>query len=371
MIKVFSNVLLRFMSHHEPYMYRCLDLAARGAGYTAPNPMVGAVLVHEDLIIGEGFTQPYGGAHAEVMCLESVAAEHAHLTGAATLYVSLEPCAHYGRTPPCTELIIRKNVKRVVVGCGDPFAAVNGRGIAQLRAAGIEVITGVLEEECIATNRRFFTFHIKQRPYIILKWARSANAMLAAAGGRPVAISGTVTNQLVHRWRSEEAAIFIGRNTAVTDNPSLTTRLWPGKNPVRVVADSKLILPGTLNIFNGMAPVIVINSKKEEQGVVSRVKVPKGDQFIKGVLEKLVDAGLTSLIVEGGAMLLESFIREGLWDEIRTIENTAMVIPDGVPAPYFTNGELYDRQQLGTDIISYYYNPMQNNYFKTLTNYHT
>ncbi len=355
------------MLRYEPYIYRCLELALLGAGTTAPNPMVGAVLVHDQTIIGEGFTQPYGGAHAEAECIRGVDPEHKRLIPESTLYVSLEPCAHYGKTPPCTDLILQQGIKKVVIGCGDPFAKVNGKGIAQLRAGGVDVIVGVLEADCKAINRRFFTFHQQQRPYILLKWAQSADGMMAGEGGKPVAISSPATNRLVHGWRSREAAIFVGRQTAINDNPQLTTRYWPGKNPVRIVADSNLLLPETLHLFDGTVPTIVINSIKELPGTTARVMVTKGPQYLQTVMRKLAEASLISVLVEGGAQLLNAFIREGLWDEARIITNGRMTIPNGLPAPKLTGGALYTRKHWQTDSIDYYYNTAQYNFFQSLT----
>ena len=270
-------------------MWRCLELARLGGGYTAPNPMVGAVLVYEDRVIGEGYHQVYGQAHAEVNCVNSVAAEDVPLISRSTLYVSLEPCAHFGKTPPCADLIIRMRIPRVVVGCRDPFPQVNGKGIEKLLAAGVEVRVGVLEEECMELNRRFFTFNTLHRPYIVLKWAQSANGRIAGAKlawrrhgcgswragggvggwealgegvGERVLISNEYTNRLVHKWRSEEAAILVGTRTALADDPSLTVRLWSGPDPVRLVIDKELVLPASLQLFDGKVRTIVFNMVK-------------------------------------------------------------------------------------------------------------
>ena len=214
---------------HYTYMQRCLQLAVLGAGNVAPNPMVGAVLVNNGDIIGEGYHQQYGGPHAEPNCINDVPVEMKHMIPGSTLYVSLEPCAHFGKTPPCADLIIKTGIKKVVVGCRDPFSKVDGKGIDKLRNAGVEVIIGEWENECKELNKRFFTFHTKSRPYIVLKWAQTANGKMAAEGEDRLLISNDYTNRLVHKWRSEEAAILVGRNTALMDNPSLTTRLWKGK----------------------------------------------------------------------------------------------------------------------------------------------
>ncbi|MDQ6764196.1 MAG: bifunctional diaminohydroxyphosphoribosylaminopyrimidine deaminase/5-amino-6-(5-phosphoribosylamino)uracil reductase RibD, partial [Bacteroidota bacterium] len=220
-------------------MNRCIQLAKIAEGNVAPNPMVGAILVHENKIIGEGFHKKYGEPHAEANCINNVRDEHKNLIEQSTLYVSLEPCSHYGKTPPCADLIVQKKIPKVIIGCQDIFKEVAGKGIQKLNDAGIETTVGVLEKECSELNKRFFIFHQKQRPYIILKWAQSANGKIGKKGER-IFISNDYTNRLVHKWRSEEAAIMIGTNTAQEDNPSLTTRLWQGKNPVRIIIDKKL-----------------------------------------------------------------------------------------------------------------------------------
>jgi diaminohydroxyphosphoribosylaminopyrimidine deaminase / 5-amino-6-(5-phosphoribosylamino)uracil reductase len=348
------------MPAHNTYMHRCLQLASLGAGTTAPNPMVGAVLVHEGEIIGEGFTQPYGQAHAEVMCISSVPANKQALIPAATLYVSLEPCAHFGKTPPCTDLIIRHKIPQVIIGCTDPFEAVNGRGIEKLTAAGIQVTIGILEAECRLLNKRFFTFHTKKRPYIILKWAQSSNGKIAAKGEK-TAISNELTNRLVHQWRSEEAATMVGANTAITDNPQLTTRLWPGKNPVRIVAAGNTVLPGNLHLFDDQAPTIIFNHTEEKETATASYYITQpGDNSIAQMLSKLHELNLYSVLVEGGAQLLQSFISSGLWDEARIITNTALVISNGVDAPVLHQQQTALQQTYGTDSINFFTNQLIN-----------
>ncbi len=228
-------------------MQRCLGLAKLGAGHVAPNPMVGAVLVYNDRIIGEGYHQQYGKAHAEVNCINSVKEDDIQLIEKSTLYVSLEPCAHYGKTPPCADLIIAKKIPTVVIACRDTYEEVNGRGIDKLKAANVNVIVGVLEKDAIELNKRFFTFYTKHRPYIILKWAQSNDGKIANADHSRVFISNEESNRLVHKWRSEEAAILVGTNTALYDDPELTTRLWTGNNPIRLVIDMEVKLPISLN----------------------------------------------------------------------------------------------------------------------------
>ena len=220
-------------------MHRCLELAEKAAGHVAPNPMVGAVLVHEGIIIGEGYHQIYGGPHAEVNCIASVPSSLQHLIQDSVIYVSLEPCAHHGKTPPCADLIIRHNIRHVVIGCRDPFVEVDGKGIEKLHAAGIKTETGILEKECRELNKRFFTFHTKHRPFIILKWAQTGDGKIGTENNR-LHITGSVTNRLVHKWRSEESAILVGANTALADNPQLTTRLWSGNSPTRLIIDPEL-----------------------------------------------------------------------------------------------------------------------------------
>src|SRR5258706_6298419 len=245
-------------------MRRCLELATLGAGNVAPNPMVGAVLVYHGRIIGEGYHQKYGEAHAEPNSIASVKEEDRKLISQSTMYVSLEPCVHFGKTPPCADLIIKHKIPKVVIGCRDPFKEVNGRGIEKLKAAGVETEPGVLEKECKELNKRFFTFHTKHRPYIILKWAQTANGKMSGQGRDRLYISNEFTNRLVHKWRSEEAAILVGTNTALLDDPQLTTRLWTGNNLVRMVIDMDLKLPSSLRLFDDEASTIIFNTIKHD-----------------------------------------------------------------------------------------------------------
>src|SRR5258706_3862500 len=259
-------------------MRRCLELATLGAGNVAPNPMVGAVLVYHGRIIGEGYHQKYGEAHAEPNSIASVKEEDRKLISQSTMYVSLEPCVHFGKTPPCADLIIKHKIPKVVIGCRDPFKEVNGRGIEKLKAAGVETEPGVLEKECKELNKRFFTFHTKHRPYIILKWAQTANGFIATSPQTPLQrrgafeesankrllISNEYSNRLVHKWRSEEAAILVGTNTALKDDPQLTTRLWTGNNPVRMVIDMDLKLPSSLKLFDDEVSTIIFNTIKHD-----------------------------------------------------------------------------------------------------------
>lgn len=327
-----------------------------GAGYVAPNPMVGAVLVYNDSIIGEGFHQQYGQAHAEVNCINSVAEENEQFIEKSTLYVSLEPCAHFGKTPPCADLIIKNNIPKVVIGCRDSYVAVNGKGIEKLTAAGVDVTVGVLEDEALALNKRFFTFHQQQRPYIILKWAQSNDEKIATTANERIFISNACSNRMVHQWRSEEAAIMVGTNTALKDNPALTTRLVTGNNPVRLVIDMDLKLPASLQLFDGAVRTFVFNAVKQLEGeILSFYKVDRKEKIIPRILSVLYQQKIQSVIVEGGAQLLQSFIDENLWDEARIITNTEMVIGKGIDAPALPNKKLIKEEISGTDKIEYFF----------------
>lgn len=338
-------------------MRRCLQLAAKGAGHTAPNPLVGAVLVCNGRIIGEGWHRQYGGPHAEVNCLQSVQEADRPLINQSTLYISLEPCNHTGKTPPCTELIIRHQIPSVVVGCTDLFAQVNGKGIARLREAGIQVNAGVLEADCKHINRRFFTFHQQQRPYVILKWAQTANGIMGSGTDERLLISNELTNRLVHRWRSEEAAVLVGSRTALLDNPQLDNRLWTGALPVRVVLDRQLKLPGHLHIFNGKQDTVILNEMKDEDGERLRLlKLPAGEHIAGRILKALYDIKLMSVLVEGGPTLLEQFISAGLWDEARVITNTG-ISAAGLEAPGLPDAVPAETSVITGDRIDVFYNP--------------
>lgn len=505
------------MTSAESYMHRCLELAKLGAGSVAPNPMVGAVLVYENRIIGEGYHQKYGEAHAEPNCIASVKEEDRYLISQSTLFVSLEPCAHFGKTPPCADLIAEKKIPKVVVGCRDPFVEVNGKGIEKLKAAGIEVEVGVLEDECKELNKRFFTFHTQHRPYVVLKWAQTLDGKIgphpnvfsteegsATAPSKaedflwqqlrgdkfegykfrrqhiignfivdfvcltkklvievdgsihqlpenkvsdeertmwlgmrgytiirftneevlfdldnalnrikqklkelPVApkgifessegnsdgykntsiseggakfflvggvrgdrlfISNEHTNRLVHKWRSEEMAIVVGTNTALLDDPELTTRLWPGKNPVRIVVDMDLRLPKSLKLFNSKAPTIVFNTK-EHNLPLQKISVNELSEIGVGYCQVIEDVSLVhqmmnalyrmniqSVLIEGGSYLLQSFIDEEIWDETRVITNEQLLISTGLPAPVLKDGMLQKSEQIFSDVIRTYKN---------------
>lgn len=347
-------------------MRRCLQLAELAAGNVAPNPMVGAVLVCNNRIIGEGYHKEYGKPHAEVNCLASVRDEDRLLISQSTLYVSLEPCAHFGKTPPCADLVIHHKIPKVMVACRDPFLQVNGKGIEKLKAAGVDVELGVLETESKDLNRRFFTFHTLHRPYVVLKWAQSSNQKIASTLSSRLHISNAFSNRLVHKWRSEEAAILVGTNTALHDDPQLNTRLWPGKNPVRIVVDMNLRLPAWLKIFGGSIPTVVFNKQKYSlpfekmearslQGV-NYYQVTEDASLVHQLLNGLYRLGLQSVLVEGGAQLLQSFIDEGLWDEARVITNEELTVTEGLPAPVLSNEQLRSSDVLQTDTIRYYRN---------------
>jgi diaminohydroxyphosphoribosylaminopyrimidine deaminase/5-amino-6-(5-phosphoribosylamino)uracil reductase len=338
-------------------MQRCLQLAVMGAGSVAPNPMVGAVLVYQGRVIGEGYHQTYGEAHAEVNCINSVAEADKTFIEKSTLYVSLEPCVHFGKTPPCADLIINNKIPQVVIGCRDSFAAVDGKGIERLKAAGVQVAPGILENECLELNKRFFTFHEKQRPYIILKWAQSSDGKIGTGNGERLFISNAFTNRLVHKWRSEEAAIMVGTNTALQDDPALTTRLWEGNNPVRLVIDMDLKLPSSLQLFDGLHKTIVFNQHKQEAGEkLSFYKIDKTERPIPQILNALYKLQLQSVMIEGGAKLLQSFIDENAWDEARVITNTEFKMGEGINAPILQHQKQVNEENMRTDSIAYFIN---------------
>jgi diaminohydroxyphosphoribosylaminopyrimidine deaminase / 5-amino-6-(5-phosphoribosylamino)uracil reductase len=345
------------LDEHEAYMRRCLELAGLGAGYTGPNPMVGSVLVYDGRIIGEGYHQVYGQAHAEVNCIASVIREDEKLIPESTLYVSLEPCAHFGKTPPCADLIIAKKIPKVVIGCRDPFESVNGNGIEKLKAAGVDIVLGVLEEECIELNKHFFCYITKNRPYLILKWAQSRNNMLAAQDHSRTLISNEFSNRLVHKWRSAISAILVGTNTALQDDPELTVRLWKGPNPIRMVIDMNLRLPSSLKLFNQEVRSIIFNGiKMETIGLLQYFKLDSSQSILPQLIRASRDLQIQSILVEGGAGLLQSLINEGLWDEARIISNTALDISVGLPAPILVNAKRISEEKLSNDLIRKYTN---------------
>ena len=321
-------------ANDEFFMRRCLQLARLGAGTAAPNPMVGAVVVCDGVIIGEGYHHRCGEAHAEVNAIAAV--KNPALLEKSTIYVSLEPCCHFGKTPPCADLIISKRISNVVVGMVDPFGKVNGNGINKLRAAGCNVKVGVLEDECRQLNRAFITFHTKKRPYIILKWAESSDGFIDGVRGadnRPVWLTNDACRALVHRWRAESGAIMVGYNTALLDNPQLNVRAWTGPAPLRIVTDRQLQLPDTLHLFDHNQPTWRLNTiNNDSDDNLQNVLLPWGDQMLPALMQKLHEAQINQLIVEGGTRLLQSFIDAGLWDEARIFKGTAK-LGGGVAAP--------------------------------------
>ena len=314
------------MNYDIKYMERCIQLAQCGEYGAAPNPMVGAVIVHKGRIIGEGYHRRCGGPHAEVNAICSV--KRLELLSESTLYVSLEPCAHYGKTPPCADLIIENRIPRIVVGAQDPFSKVNGLGIKRLRDAGAEVIVGVMEKECLALNERFITFHKKKRPWILLKWAQSQDGFIAREDGSAVTFSTPETQVLVHRLRAYSKAIMIGTRTSLHDNPKLTARLWPGHNPLRVSIDRHNILPNNLNIKSNEAETVIYQT---------------GD--LKRILSDLHQRNIQTLMVEGGKQLLQSFINEGLWDKIR-IETSPIILGEGISAPQIPCARIIEETEI-------------------------
>ena len=342
-------------SFDEFYMQRCLQLAKLGAGNVAPNPMVGAVLVYEGRIIGEGYHRQYGFAHAEVNCVHSVKPEDQHLIPSSTMYVSLEPCAHYGKTPPCAELIVSQKIGTVVIGCVDTFSQVAGKGIEMLRDAGITVRTGVLEAACREVNSRFFTFHEQKRPYIILKWAQHADGCMAGEDGRPVRISNHLTDRLVHRWRSEEMGILVGTNTAVADNPRLNNRLWTGKDPVRIVIDRTLKTPRHYHLWNGPATLFVTDELVGKQGNAEMVSAHFSQPLLPQLMKILHERRILSVLVEGGAYVLREMIEAGLWDEARVIIGDNPLAQE-IKAPVLPHALLKETQTLEGDQILFYRN---------------
>jgi diaminohydroxyphosphoribosylaminopyrimidine deaminase/5-amino-6-(5-phosphoribosylamino)uracil reductase len=325
------------MLQHYKYLQRCIELAQLGMGYVSPNPMVGAVIVHNDKIIGEGYHQKYGEGHAEVNAIKRVLDQYNNaedLLHESTIYVSLEPCAHYGKTPPCVDLIIKYRIPTVVIGCRDPFLQVNGKGIEKLQEAGIEVITGMLEQECLELNKRFFTRVQKQRPYIILKWAQTQDGFFAPDDGRQYWITGPEARKLVHKWRSEEDAVLVGKNTARIDNPQLNVREWEGRSPKRVVIDRRLELSHELKLFDQSAETLVFNEIKTDiDGKIKYIALEDFDNYVpQYIMFQLYIQDIQSVIIEGGAATLNAFIDADLWDEARVFTGNK-TLNNGIQLP--------------------------------------
>ncbi|MBN8835811.1 MAG: bifunctional diaminohydroxyphosphoribosylaminopyrimidine deaminase/5-amino-6-(5-phosphoribosylamino)uracil reductase RibD [Sphingobacteriia bacterium] len=325
------------LSFDELMMKRCLQLAEQGKYYAPPNPLVGAVLVYNGTIIGEGYHQQFGGPHAEVNCINSVKEQDKHCIAYSTLYVSLEPCAHYGKTPPCTNLIIQYHIPNVVIGCRDSFTEVNGKGIEKLQQAGVKVCIGVLEKECKEINRKFFVLNDEKRPYIILKWAQTVNGIMGNKGKERLMISNDAVNRWVHAWRAECSAILVGTTTVLQDNPQLNNRFASGKSPVRLVIDKHLALPVSWHVLDNSVRTIVFNFLKNEvRGQTEWVQCNITDDLTIQIVEYCLKAGLQSILVEGGARLLNSFIKNNMWDESRVITASHLAVAEGVSAPHLT-----------------------------------
>ncbi len=337
---------------NEIYMQRCIQLAKLAKGYTYPNPLVGSVIVHNNKIIGEGYHQKAGEPHAEINAINSV--KNPELLKDSTIYVSLEPCSHFGKTPPCANKLVEIGFKKVVIGILDSHEKVNGKGKKTIEEAGIEVVSDILEKECQELNKRFFTFHQKKRPFIILKWAESGDGFLDK-NFQPTQIGNPLTKQFVHQLRSEEYAILVGTNTALTDNPSLTTREIVGRNPVRILIDFELKVPQNFNLYNNEAETLVFNSVKNlDEGNIKFIKIEK-ENFLENLMQKLYEHQIQSVIIEGGRFTLQQFIDANLWDEAIIIKNKNLVLENGTKAPEF-NFQLIDIQNFDDNKIEFYKN---------------
>ncbi|WP_422860170.1 bifunctional diaminohydroxyphosphoribosylaminopyrimidine deaminase/5-amino-6-(5-phosphoribosylamino)uracil reductase RibD [Flagellimonas sp. S174] len=345
------------MKIHEKYIRRCIQLGENGLGNTAPNPMVGCLIVHNETIIGEGFTSHYGGAHAEVNAVTSVLDKN--LLSESTLYVTLEPCSHYGKTPPCANMIVEHKIPKVVIGLKDPHDKVAGKGIQKLRDAGCQVIVGVLEKECRWHHRRFLSFQEKKRPYIILKWAETRDGFIAPSSTsrtenpEPYWITNTNSRQLVHQWRSEEHAILVGTQTVLEDNPKLTVRNWTGSNPIRIVLDRTLKIPNHFNILDSETKTIVITEVEDESKYAKPPDyeiIDFSNNVVSQICEILYTYSITSLIVEGGSHTLQSFIDSGIWDEARIFKGDK-AFGDGLHAPEI-NGTPINENNIFSDTLT-------------------
>ncbi len=346
------------MNIHKKYINRCIQLAKNGLGTTYPNPLVGSVIVHNNKIIGEGWHYKSGESHAEVHAIQSVK-DHSILQDA-TIYVSLEPCSHYGKTPPCCNLIIEKGIKRVIIGTIDPFSKVSGAGVQKLMNAGCDVTVGVLEKECQELNKRFFTFHNKKRPYIILKWAETTDGFIAPDSKdtrEPVWITNLFAKQLVHKWRAEEQAILVGSTTVTQDNPKLTTRDWPGQHPTRIIIDRSDSITKDSAIYDKTSPTIIITSekyKKENSNNLIYEVVSTNKNIIKEICTILYKHNIQSVIIEGGSYTIQSFIDKNLWDEARVFKGNR-TFKTGTKAPILT-GNLITEEKINDTILKNYHN---------------
>jgi diaminohydroxyphosphoribosylaminopyrimidine deaminase/5-amino-6-(5-phosphoribosylamino)uracil reductase len=364
------------MNIDNKQIIRCLELAKLGMGKVAPNPMVGCVIVHQNQVIAVGYHEKFGEAHAEVNAINSVSDKS--LLEESTLYVNLEPCSHTGKTPPCADLIIKHKIPNVVIGCIDSYSEVAGKGIEKLKAAGVNVTVGVLEKKSKELNKRFFTFHNKRRPYIILKWAETKDGFIdverhceersnpnqkkdchtplhSVRNDVDNWITSAYSKKLVHQWRSEEQAIMIGTNTALNDNPKLTVRKVEGKNPLRVVLDLNLRLPNELNIFDGSTPTLVFNFQKSEiKTNLEFVKIEAHKDLLTQILDELYQRNIISIIIEGGAQLLQTFINQNFWDEAKVFVGKKE-FKTGLKAPKFNKPPI-NSLQFDTDTLNTYIN---------------
>ena len=345
------------MKVQEKYIKRCIELAKNGLGTTYPNPLVGCVIVFENTIIGEGWHKKSGEAHAEVIAIESV--QNKELLSSSTLYVSLEPCSHFGKTPPCADLILKYKIPNVVIGTIDPNSKVAGKGIQKLKDSGVNVTFGILETEGNELNKRFFTFHRKSRPYIILKWAESADGFISPINKseqKPVWISNEYSRQLVHKWRSEEQAILVGTQTIIDDNPTLTVRDWVGINPIRVVIDKENTIDSSYNVFDNQAKTIVFSNKEvtSNSDTIQYIKVDFDKNSTQAIVDKLFENNIQSIIIEGGRKTIQSFIDSHLWDEARVFIG-GINLNEGTKAPKINNA-IYSKSYLKKDTLLTYRN---------------
>ena len=332
----------------EQFMARCIKIAKNGLGSTYPNPFVGSIIVHNNKIIAEGYTSEYGGPHAEVNAISQIKDDS--ILKESTLYVTLEPCSHYGKTPPCCDLVIAKEFKRVVIGTLDPFAEVNGQGYLRLLENGIDVTLGVLEDECKELNRRFITFHQEKRPYIILKWAQTQDGYMGHDDVQKW-ITNRYSRQLVHEWRTEEQAILVGKKTALVDNPQLNTRFWEGKNPLRISIDKFLAIPRNFHLYDQSIPTVIFNAiENREDENLKLVKIDFETNIIPPILDYLYQNNYQTLIVEGGSDTIQKFIDMNLWDEARVLSSNAFW-NEGILAP-IVRGNRISQQKIINDHVT-------------------
>jgi len=338
------------------YMQRCIQLADRGRGYNAPNPRVGSVIVFDNQVIGEGYHKQSGEGHAEVNAIASVAPGDTHLLAQSTIYVTLEPCFHYGKTPPCVDLILKHKIPRVVIACTDPFEKVAGQSIQKLKEQGVEVVVGVLEKEVAWMTRRFFTNVQQKRPYVVLKYAQSKDGFIGSQE-EEIAISNKISKRLVHQWRSEETAILVGTNTALVDNPKLNNRLFLGRTPLRLVLDRPLRRRQNLHLFDGSIETWVFTEQTDCPTLdnVRFVPLVFDENLVANILEYLYQHKIQSVLVEGGSQLLQSFIDDNLWDEARVLCGNTF-LERGVLAPNLPVNCLMKEQQLANNHIKTYVN---------------